>query len=57
MPSAARFVKLCLTNRAADGTGIEGLGYNKAADQRSWHAMLGLFDDVLGAPGLQAEAG
>jgi dienelactone hydrolase len=50
-------VKHSFTNPAADDTGIDGLGYNKAADQRSWHAMLGLFDEVLGTPGSPADAG
>jgi dienelactone hydrolase len=44
-------VKHSFTNPAADGFGMPGVGYSKAADERSWRAMLGLFDEVLGPAG------
>jgi dienelactone hydrolase len=40
-------VKHSFTNPAADTFGAPGVGYNKAAAERSWHAMLGLFGEVL----------
>lgn len=44
------------TNREADHYGIEGAGYNKAADERSWSAMQELFKAKLtGADGAAAE--
>lgn len=36
------------TNPDADAAGVEGLKYNKAADERSWAAMQRLFDEVFG---------
>ncbi len=35
------------TNPAADGRGAAALGYNPAADRRSWRAMLALFEEVF----------
>ncbi len=35
------------TNRDIDPLGIAGFAYDPAADERSWRAMLGLFDEVL----------
>jgi len=35
------------TNPAAGKIGLPGLGYNAAADRRSWAAMRELFDEVL----------
>lgn len=35
------------TNPDADSKGIDGLRYNKAADERSWAAMQTFFDEVL----------
>jgi dienelactone hydrolase len=37
------------TNPDADRAGIPGVAYNEKADQRSWEAMLRLFEDALGA--------
>jgi dienelactone hydrolase len=42
-------VKHSFTNPAAGHFGSEEFGYDQAADQRSWRAMLGLFDEVLGS--------
>jgi dienelactone hydrolase len=36
------------TNPDADAAGVEGLKYNKAADERSWAAMQRFFDEVFG---------
>jgi dienelactone hydrolase len=36
------------TNPGADKYGIPGVSYNKEADQRSWQAMVGLFNEVFG---------
>ena len=38
------------TNPAASDAGLPALAYDQWADARSWQAMLGLFDEVLGAP-------
>lgn len=38
------------TNPQADSWGMPGFSYGAAADQRSWRAMLDLFDESLGAP-------
>jgi dienelactone hydrolase len=38
--------KHSFTNPHADSVGMEGLGYNAAADQQSWEAMLRLFHEV-----------
>ena len=35
------------TNPGADKIGLPGVGYNAAADRRSWAAMRELFDEVL----------
>jgi dienelactone hydrolase len=40
--------KHSFTNPSADSYGEPAVGYHKAADERSWRAMLGLFDEVLG---------
>ena len=37
------------TNPDADNAGVPELGYDVAADRRSWTAMLGLFEEVFGA--------
>jgi dienelactone hydrolase len=37
------------TNPYADGYGMEGLGYQEAADRRSWLRMLAFFDDIFDA--------
>lgn len=34
----------------SEGIGMAGLGYNQAADERSWRAMLDLFDESIGKP-------
>jgi dienelactone hydrolase len=36
------------TNPDADRAGIEGVGYNKSADERSWRHMKQFFDELLG---------
>lgn len=36
------------TNPAADGLGMDGVGYDPAADARSWRQMLMLFNEVFG---------
>ena len=36
------------TNRDIDALGIAGFAYDGTADDRSWRAMLDLFDEVLG---------
>ena len=38
------------TNIRAGLTGRPGLGYDAAADRRSWRSMLHLFDDTIGPP-------
>jgi dienelactone hydrolase len=38
------------TNPAATDAGLPALAYDDRADARSWQAMLGLFDEVLGSP-------
>jgi dienelactone hydrolase len=38
------------TNPEADGAGVPELAYHAAADQRSWRAMLGLFEEVFAMP-------
>lgn len=40
-------VKHSFTNPAADKAGVDGLGYDPAADKRSWKAMLNLFDELF----------
>ena len=35
------------TNPGADGYGIDGLKYDKKADQRSWALMQGFFDEIF----------
>jgi dienelactone hydrolase len=35
------------TNPHADTFGIEAVAYDRRADERSWHAMIELFDEVL----------
>ncbi len=52
--AAARFeiksypgAKHSFTNPDADKAGVPGLGYNAAADQGSWDAMLKLFSEVF----------
>lgn len=43
------------TNPAADGHHIPGIAYNKEADQRSFTAMIALFNEVFGpAPAMPA---
>ena len=39
------------TNRNIDAWGFPGFAYHEAADRRAWAAMLGLFEEVWGAPG------
>ena len=36
------------TNPAASALGRPGFAYDKSADERSWRAMLDLFDEVFG---------
>lgn len=38
------------TNIHAASTGTPGLGYDAAADRRSWRSMLHLFEDTIGRP-------
>ena len=40
-------VKHSFTHPNAAQAGLPGLEYDRAADQRSWRAMLGLFEEVL----------
>jgi dienelactone hydrolase len=40
--------KHSFTNPAADKTGMPALGYNKAADHRSWGHMKMFFDEIFG---------
>lgn len=40
--------KHSFTNPAADKVGMPAIGYNPAADRRSWQAMLSLFNEVFG---------
>jgi dienelactone hydrolase len=35
------------TNPAANALGRPGFAYDQAADERSWRAMLDLFDEVF----------
>lgn len=44
------------TNRDIDALGIAGFAYDERADERSWRAMLDLFDEVL-APGRERMTG
>lgn len=37
------------TDRSVDRYGVWALAYDERADRRSWHAMLGLFEEVPGA--------
>ena len=39
------------TNQRADEYGMPGIAYHRAADERSWRAMLELFDETLGPVG------
>jgi len=39
--------KHSFTNLDADKRGMPGLGYNRAADKRSWKAMLNLFQEIF----------
>lgn len=41
-------VKHSFTNPGADKTGMDGLAYDREADNKSWAAMLGLFRQVFG---------
>jgi dienelactone hydrolase len=36
------------TRRGSEALGLPGFGYSKAADERSWRAMLELFSETLG---------
>jgi dienelactone hydrolase len=38
------------TNIHSASMGTAGLGYNAAADRRSWRSMLHLFEDTIGGP-------
>jgi dienelactone hydrolase len=38
------------TNPAADRLGMAGFAYDASADERSWRAMIDLFDERLGSP-------
>ena len=38
------------TNPNADGMGMPGVKFHAPTDQRSWRAMLDLFDEVFGLP-------
>jgi dienelactone hydrolase len=40
--------KHSFTNPGADRAGMEGVGYNKSADERSWRHMEQFFDELLG---------
>ncbi len=35
------------TNRSVDALGFPGFKYNEPADNRAWHLMLALFDEVF----------
>jgi dienelactone hydrolase len=37
------------TNPAADSVGMEGLAYNKLADERSWKTMASFFEEIFAA--------
>jgi dienelactone hydrolase len=37
------------TNPDADRVGVQGLAYNKLADERSWKAMASFFEEIFGA--------
>jgi dienelactone hydrolase len=37
------------TRRGSEALGLPGFGYDKAADERSWRAMLELFAETIGA--------
>jgi len=41
--------KHSFTNPKADAYGMDPVGYDEAADKRSWQHMLTLFDEVFGA--------
>ncbi len=41
--------KHAFTNPDADKFGIEGIGYNKAADEKSWEDMKAFFAEIFGA--------
>jgi dienelactone hydrolase len=43
--------KHAFTNPDADKLGMEGIGYNKLAAERSWRHMRLFFDEVLGPIG------
>jgi dienelactone hydrolase len=38
------------TNPAADELGLAGFGYDASTDERSWRAMIDLFDERFGRP-------
>jgi dienelactone hydrolase len=38
------------TRRGSEALGVAGFAYHRAADERSWHAMLELFAETLGPP-------
>lgn len=42
-------VKHSFTNPDADTVGMEALGYDKAADEKSWAALLKMFKEVFGS--------
>jgi dienelactone hydrolase len=43
--------KHAFTNPAADNAGIDALGYNKAADEKSWQDMQAFFKEIFGSRG------
>jgi dienelactone hydrolase len=43
--------KHSFTVESADAKHLEGMAYNKAADQRSWARMLAFFDEKFGKNG------
>jgi dienelactone hydrolase len=42
--------KHAFTNPNADKAGIEGVSYNKAADEKSWQDMQAFFKEIFGSP-------
>lgn len=38
------------TNPAANGANLPGIAYDKNADERSWRAMLDLFEETFSRP-------
>lgn len=49
--------KHAFTNPAADKVGMEAIGYNKAADERSWNDMQAFFRELFGGPDAKGVGG